>query len=172
MEYELDAIPTKFMGVRFRSRLEAKWAAFFQLMQWKWQYEPRDFSGWMPDFGLYGKTTMYVEVKPISTFHDETWNKMASSGCPESQMLLVGETVPVPGHSDRPYMGWQRVAGQTDLIGHVRLPSHGRAEELWRIACNQVQWQVGGTPDQPTLEKQMSDLSRWAEKHGFKMGVK
>ena len=108
MEYELDAIPTKFMGVRFRSRLEAKWAAFFQLMQWKWQYEPRDFSGWMPDFGLYEAHRLhpvtYVEVKPITRLDEGVAAEMVNSGC-KSHMLLVGENMP-PTNEDTPSSDW------------------------------------------------------------------
>lgn len=59
-------IPTLYDGVKFRSRLEAKWACFFNLMKWKWEYEPYDMNGWIPDFVLFGKNQqILVEVKPI-----------------------------------------------------------------------------------------------------------
>lgn len=29
-------IPTKYNDVQFRSRLEARWAAFFDLLEWEW----------------------------------------------------------------------------------------------------------------------------------------
>lgn len=44
------AIPTMYNGVQFRSRLEARWAAFFDLCGWRWEYEPFDLNGWIPDF--------------------------------------------------------------------------------------------------------------------------
>lgn len=61
------AIPTKYNHVQFRSRLEARWAAFFDFAGWEWHYEPVDMSGWIPDFVLVGKhgNKIYVEVKPI-----------------------------------------------------------------------------------------------------------
>lgn len=43
--YTVPAIPTKYNGINFRSRLEAKWAAFFDLLEWNWEYEPCDFNG-------------------------------------------------------------------------------------------------------------------------------
>lgn len=43
-------IPTTYQGTRFRSRLEARWAAFFDLVGWSWTYEPFDATGWIPDF--------------------------------------------------------------------------------------------------------------------------
>lgn len=61
------AIPTTFAGVRFRSRLEAKWAAFFDAVEWPWEYEPHDLDGYVPDFLLrlpFGSVA--VEVKPIA----------------------------------------------------------------------------------------------------------
>ena len=62
----IKAIPTTYSNARFRSRLEAKWAAFFDLCGWRWEYEPLDFDGWVPDFGIVGhKGLILCEVKPI-----------------------------------------------------------------------------------------------------------
>jgi len=58
-------IPIKYSGVQFRSRLEASWAAFFDLVGWKWTYEPVDLPGWIPDFALEGYRRVLVEVKPF-----------------------------------------------------------------------------------------------------------
>jgi hypothetical protein len=58
--------PTTYASTNFRSRLEARWAAFFDLCAWRWEYEPIDTAGWMPDFLLIGaKRVVKVEVKPI-----------------------------------------------------------------------------------------------------------
>lgn len=65
MIYNIKAIPTVYNHVQFRSRLEARWAAFFDLAGIKWDYEPFDLEGWAPDFMLKGKTKALVEVKPI-----------------------------------------------------------------------------------------------------------
>jgi hypothetical protein len=67
MKYTIKAHPTDYGGVHFRSRLEAKWAAFFNCMKWKWAYEPLDLQGWTPDFGLWIKQWyILVEVKPYN----------------------------------------------------------------------------------------------------------
>lgn len=58
------SIPTKYNGVNFRSRLEARWAAFFDLLKWEWEYEPIDLNGWIPDFKIKGAVDILVEVKP------------------------------------------------------------------------------------------------------------
>lgn len=59
----MHAIPTSYGGVNFRSRLEARWAAFFDLLGWPWEYEPIDLAGYIPDFILDGR--VLVEVKPL-----------------------------------------------------------------------------------------------------------
>ena len=59
------AIPTLYKGIQFRSRLEARWAAFFDLLEWPWEYEPIDLQGYIPDFVLGFERPMIVEVKPL-----------------------------------------------------------------------------------------------------------
>jgi hypothetical protein len=69
-----------FSGTQFRSRLEARWAAFFDLAGWRWIYEPVDFSGWIPDFALIGQSHLVlIEVKPLCWINDndhETMRRM------------------------------------------------------------------------------------------------
>jgi len=54
------AIETKYKGYRFRSRLEARWAVFFDALKFLWAYEPQgyrlsDGTSYLPDFWLpYG----------------------------------------------------------------------------------------------------------------------
>jgi hypothetical protein len=71
----MKAHPTTYGGVNFRSRLEAKWAAFFDLLGWRWQYEPIDLEGWTPDFSIQCHDgPIYVEVKPIEWVGDVDQN--------------------------------------------------------------------------------------------------
>jgi hypothetical protein len=66
----IKAIETTYKGYRFRSRLEARWAVFFDSLHLKWEYEPEGFEtphGWyLPDFLLpeLNGTGTWVEVKP------------------------------------------------------------------------------------------------------------
>ncbi len=46
------AIATTYRGIRFRSRTEARWAAFFDELHWPWEYEPHDLVWYVPDFVL------------------------------------------------------------------------------------------------------------------------
>ena len=51
---EIKAIETKYKGYRFRSRLEARWAVFFDALELDWEYEPQGFNIdgilYLPDF--------------------------------------------------------------------------------------------------------------------------
>ncbi len=87
----LPSIETTYNGLRFRSRLEARWAAFFDLCGWRWVYEPVDFHCWFPDFALIGDAGnhVYVEVKPVSVLDDDLTARLEASGCPD-EMLVVG----------------------------------------------------------------------------------
>jgi hypothetical protein len=68
----LAAIETSYKGYRFRSRLEARWAVFFQALRLKWDYEPEGFtlpSGrhYLPDFRIelpWERKRFWCEVKP------------------------------------------------------------------------------------------------------------
>lgn len=53
----LTAIETEYKGYRFRSRLEARWAVFFDKLDIAWEYEKEGYdlgeTGWyLPDFWL------------------------------------------------------------------------------------------------------------------------
>ncbi len=75
MIYNIKAIPQIYNGVQFRSRLEASWAAFFDQLSWKWEYEPFDLDGWLPDFKISApidrSSSLLVEIKPYDFSSDE-----------------------------------------------------------------------------------------------------
>jgi hypothetical protein len=62
----LKAIPTRYNGYRFRSRLEARWAVFFDRLDIEYTYEVEGFEtveGWyLPDFYL-PRLEYWFEVK-------------------------------------------------------------------------------------------------------------
>jgi hypothetical protein len=92
VDYTIKAIPTMYLGRRYRSRLEARWAAFFDIIGWNYEYEPRDFGKWSPDFALWGirqNTPVMVEVKPITAWDRDVARKMADATYDESPFLLL-----------------------------------------------------------------------------------
>lgn len=67
IETHYNAIETHYNGYRFRSRLEARWAVFFDAIGIRYEYEPEGFVGgygeyYLPDFYL-SDYDVYVEVK-------------------------------------------------------------------------------------------------------------
>ena len=75
MQQEIKSLPTFYGDTVFRSRLEARWAIFFDECGIKWEYEPKLFRlkngiSYLPDFLLHDLTgrisgNLYVEVKGI-----------------------------------------------------------------------------------------------------------
>jgi hypothetical protein len=64
INYDITPKPTLYKSRLYRSKLEARWAAFFDLCKWEYEYEPFDLNGWSPDFLIKGHTPILVEVKP------------------------------------------------------------------------------------------------------------
>ena len=74
----ISPIPTKYKGYNFRSRLEARWAVFFDNMKIQYHYEIEGFpleSGlYLPDFYL-PQFKMFAEVKPCE-FNDREYDHL------------------------------------------------------------------------------------------------
>lgn len=71
----IKAIETYYEGRRFRSRLEARWAVFFDTLGIKWIYEPEgiklsDGTCYLPDFYL-PESDSFFEVKGLMTGKDK-----------------------------------------------------------------------------------------------------
>lgn len=84
-------IPTTYNGSRFRSRLEAKWAAFFDLAGWRWTYEPFDATGYIPDFLIHGPASLLIEVGPcefLSEFSEKAAKPLAAFGRERTTLIL------------------------------------------------------------------------------------
>lgn len=85
------AIETRYAGCRFRSRLEARWAVFFDFLDISWQYEPQGYTlsngrRYLPDFLLTDCGT-WVEVKGHEGALDPDWLVAASTDLPEMPYL-------------------------------------------------------------------------------------
>lgn len=113
----LSAIPT--IGPRdilFRSRLEIRWATFFDVMGWQWEYEPERVElaegPYTPDFKVTPPDgrTYWMEVKPWDPHsYDDllAFQKLhalaAATRLPA--MLLAGPPRPTAYHSACPQAG-------------------------------------------------------------------
>ncbi len=106
-----NAIPTEYCGIRMRSRLEATWAAFFDLLGWSWEYEPFDLNGYIPDFFIPNRGTSghcrgipdiaIVDVKPLSTLRELAHRGSELLGCGwTGDIFCVGSCLPESFDSD------------------------------------------------------------------------
>jgi hypothetical protein len=115
----IKAIETRYKGYRFRSRLEARWAVFFDALGLEWEYEPEGFNLgdaglYLPDFFLpnLGAGT-WVEVKPNAFGLDEDKAKYQALVAGTGKELLFANGIPehrsylimVPPSDGYPQMG-------------------------------------------------------------------
>ncbi len=100
IKYRKRSFPTYYKGRKYRSRLEARWAAFFDLVGWSVEYEPCDLGKWSPDFllrnrrdgtGLF-ETDILIEIKPTAKRDLTVCRKMevAFDAIGDFGLLLLG----------------------------------------------------------------------------------
>lgn len=123
----IKAKETRYKGYHFRSRLEARWAVFFDALGLEYQYEPQGFDlsdkglgSYLPDFYL-PDSRCWIEVKPTEPSGDETFLKlMAVAECTgEKAYLVAGEpmkSIEGPPISDRGNAWWMAF-GHVDALG-------------------------------------------------------
>lgn len=96
-------IPTTYKGIEYRSRLEAKWAYFFDMLGWPYQYEPYELDGYIPDFALTFGNPILVEVKPVCSI-DEVVQKcqkpIHAAWNENRRVLIVGGHIGYHGDPD------------------------------------------------------------------------
>ncbi len=89
----IKAIPTTFKGHRFRSRLEARWAVFFDQLSIKYEYELEGYSlpsgaAYLPDFYL-PDLDVFVEIKPHDKFPFAELEKIVEFALAGDRNLLL-----------------------------------------------------------------------------------
>lgn len=73
---DIKPIATEYKGYKFRSRLEARWAVFFDAIGANWKYEAEGFDlggiWYLPDFQIESdRYITYIEIKPSIPDADE-----------------------------------------------------------------------------------------------------
>ncbi|MDP9367891.1 MAG: hypothetical protein M3Q03_06390 [Chloroflexota bacterium] len=79
-------VPTRYKGITFRSRTEARWAYFFDELGVPWDYEPEQYTdgktAYLPDFYLPDQDCFW-EVKGEATYSERKPSMLATlSGKP------------------------------------------------------------------------------------------
>lgn len=91
--------PTTFKGIDYRSKLEAKWAAFFDALDVRVEYEPQGFMfhdpvgqsiSYRPDF-YFPEFEAWGEVKPVAPTRAESAKaEMLSKNTHQAVYIFIG----------------------------------------------------------------------------------
>ena len=121
----IQAIETRYAGCRFRSRLEARWAVFFDTLGVAWEYEPQGFilsngTHYLPDFLLTDCGT-WVEVKGAENALDKNLMALAAKELPllpgrgedGPRLLILGPIPDVTGRGGD--LGWPSLDSEFPL---------------------------------------------------------
>lgn len=94
MKLSFQLLKTKFKGVQYKSRTEARWAAFFTAAKIPFAYEPEgvdlgDLGWYLPDFALYPQSydPIFAEVK-FGAFTDLETEKCRAL-CQKTGLMVV-----------------------------------------------------------------------------------
>lgn len=108
----LKAIETRYAGCYFRSRLEARWAVFFDALNidWRYEYEGYELDGtrYLPDFWL-PELVCWYEIKGRPPTEDELQKARDLSQCT----------------NQRVYIAWGDLPWQLDYHGPVNTTNTG-----------------------------------------------
>lgn len=148
---EIEAIETVLHGVRFRSRLEAKWALWCREMGIATEYEPEavhtkrgrrwcDF--WLRDLGLW------AEIKPTATPPDAEMALCLAEQTGSGLLWVAGEPWPnryeisLFGHADRaPITGLRWAIGRRDESLWLMRAREPLAIRLWPTLDAPLTWE-------------------------------
>ena len=120
---DIKPIETVYNGYRFRSRLEARWAVFFDAAGIEYEYEPDGFIGiygepYLPDFYL-PQFDVYAEVKGSDEQLRQDWDKIdgaidfGETPISDKGLIILG---PIPYTEENvfpyfPFLYWENGAG-------------------------------------------------------------
>ena len=144
----IKAIETVYAGYRFRSRLEARWAVFFNHLRIPFEYESEGYDlgtvGWyLPDFWL-PKQEHWVEIKPrLSAWkwpNDEILEKARrlEEGTGYGVWVICGSPgipVEISSHDQNSYEGF--ISGDSNYYW-CECKACGRIEMQWQATASRI----------------------------------
>lgn len=95
-----DAIPTEYNGRTFHSRLEARWAVFFDTLKLAYECQPAGLDWYTPDFWLPALEA-FIEVKP-ETPDERAFAKAEQLAKIRRRRVFMVLDLPGP----EPFYGW------------------------------------------------------------------
>lgn len=144
-------IETHYAGCRFRSRLEARWAVFFDVMDIPWEYEPQGFTlsngaRYLPDF-LLPECGTWIEVKGTTDNLNTALLCRAAEELPTAsetfgergaQFMLLG---PIPAPKPTGDYGWN--FGACGFAGGYGFGGYYKNKRPWGLDCGTRQTGAG-----------------------------
>lgn len=141
---DMKPIETTYAGHRFRSRLEARWAVFFDHLDIEWEYEAQGYEVgdvrylpdfWLPALGLWAEvkgTMSHADLVKMMTVFPKL--RPVTSGQVEPRLLILGP-VPRPGQAWlharidalRDLTIWSNVFWDNSAIGYTTYAMGGSA---------------------------------------------
>lgn len=119
----IKAIETLYNGIRFRSRLEARWAVFFDCLDIRYLYEHEGYTDgrtrYLPDFFL-PDLGCFVEIKP---------KDFGADGIKKASMLSRSGVPVYLFSGDVGCTAIKFIGGEVYLYGYSENPQE------WRISC-------------------------------------
>ncbi len=138
----IKAIQTVYKGYKFRSRLEARWAVFFDALGIEWDYEVEGFvlpngTYYLPDFLLsVFNGGMYVEVKP---------GKLTEEEREKCYQLCLGKKMAVWLAVGRPdYRCYEVLYWNNGVVQGDGIPNADQAEHENRMFGMSAYGEIGG----------------------------
>lgn len=94
----IKAIDTLYNGNYFRSRLEARWAVFFDAIGVRWEYEAEGYDlgeglRYLPDF-WFPDHKMYGEVKATEVLSDTEFSKIKALAIQSGHPVILFDGIP------------------------------------------------------------------------------
>lgn len=122
----MKAIETIYKGRRFRSRLEARWAIFFDAIDIGWEYETEGFelgnTKYLTDFRIQSfganKVDLYIEIKPNKPSIEEIEKCFKVAVGTQTSVALICGTPGIPEFSTIGY-DWNLKNGYIVLNFHA-----------------------------------------------------
>ena len=160
----IKAIQTQYKGYNFRSRLEARWAVFFDALGIKWEYEAQGYDlgelgYYLPDFWL-PEFDCWIEVKPTSEKHNEAFGYLAYFGNYIGPIICTIGTPSMDRGDGFLYCGDTTETGTGGAYQNA-------CKFVWCATCgkNSLLLDDSRLPDRRTLYRTTQTMTPWTGSH-------
>lgn len=171
----MKAIETVYKGYRFRSRLEARWAVYLDVIGWQWDYEPEGFefadgTRYLPDFKVNCSEPFWIEVKgPEPSIYEMAQAEKLVEGTKLPLVWAVGLPTPEDVSGGLLAFHWEEPTSYNRLpAGRVGTGS-ASIDSYCHLKWNRIGWYMGSLD---MLDSHTVDACLAAKQARFEFGQK